>query len=64
MVEEDRDRIEILTQITAAHAALDGVALAILERRLRAGADKDAAGDEQEAFAHEVTAAVARLIGR
>ena len=57
MVEDERYCIDILTQISAVRAALDGVALKVLEDHIqhcvREGGDDKAA---------EVTAAVERLI--
>jgi DNA-binding FrmR family transcriptional regulator len=57
MIEEERYCIEILTQISATRAALDAVALKILEDHVqhcvREGGDDKAA---------EVTAAIERLI--
>jgi DNA-binding FrmR family transcriptional regulator len=57
MVEEDRYCIDIITQIAATRAALDGVALKVLEDHVqhcvREGGDETAA---------EVTAAIERLI--
>jgi DNA-binding FrmR family transcriptional regulator len=57
MIDEERYCIDILTQISAARAALDGVALKILEGHVqhcvREGGDDKAA---------EVTAAIERLI--
>ena len=57
MIEDERYCIDILTQISAVRAALDGVALKVLEDHIqhcvREGGDDKAA---------EVTAAVERLI--
>jgi DNA-binding FrmR family transcriptional regulator len=57
MVEEERYCIDILTQISATRAALDGVALKILEDHVQHCVREG--GDEKVA---EVTAAVERLI--
>jgi DNA-binding FrmR family transcriptional regulator len=57
MVEEERYCIDILTQISATRAALDGVALKILEDHVRHCVREG--GDEKAA---EVTAAIERLI--
>ncbi len=57
MVEEERYCIDILTQISATRAALDGVALKILEDHVQHCVREG--GDEKVA---EVTAAVARMI--
>ena len=61
MVDEERYCIDILTQISAAQAALDKVALAVLDDHARhcvVGAD---AGD-REARTEEMMGAVARLL--
>lgn len=63
MVEEDRYCIDVLTQISAAHAALDKVALGLLDDHTRhcvieAGEDKR---DERTA---EMMGAVGRLLRR
>ena len=63
MVEEDRYCIEVLTQIAAIQAALDKVALGLLDGHARTcvvGAE----GDLQEERATEMMAAVARLMRR
>ena len=57
MVEEERYCIDILTQVSATRAALDSVALKILEDHVRHCVREG--GDEKAA---EVTAAVERLI--
>jgi DNA-binding FrmR family transcriptional regulator len=57
MVEEERYCIDILTQISATRAALDGVALKILEDHVQHCVREG--GDEKVA---EVIAAVERLI--
>lgn len=63
MVADDRYCIDVLTQITAIQAALDKVALGLLDDHARhcimgAGADHDDEGTE------ELMAAVARLMRR
>nr|WP_205863771.1 metal-sensitive transcriptional regulator [Planosporangium mesophilum] len=64
MVEEDRYCIDVLTQISAAQAALDKVALGLLDDHARhcmkAGAEE---GRSQE-MADEMMAAVGRLMKR
>ncbi len=61
MVEEDRYCIEVLTQITAAQAALDKVALELLEDHAKhcvLDAEKSLQGDRTE----EMMGAVRRLL--
>ena len=63
MVEDDRYCIDVLTQISAAQAALDKVALGLLDEHARhcvIGAD----GDQQSDKTDELMAAVARLMRR
>jgi DNA-binding FrmR family transcriptional regulator len=63
MVEDDRYCIDILTQIAAVQAALDKVALGLLDQHARhcvAGAE----GDEQRDMTDELMAAVGRLMRR
>src|ERR1700688_199810 len=63
MVEQDRYCIDVLTQISAIQAALDKVALGLLDGHARTcvfGAE-DAAREERTA---ELMASVGRLIGR
>ena len=64
MVDEDTYCIDILTQISATTAALENVAMALLEDHLRhCVADAVAAGgDEGEAKLQEATAAIRRLV--
>jgi len=57
MIEDERYCIDILTQIAATRAALDGVALKILEDHVRHCVQE---GGEEKAA--EVTAAIERLI--
>jgi CsoR family transcriptional regulator, copper-sensing transcriptional repressor len=62
MVQEDRYCIDVLTQISAAQAALDKVALGLLDDHARhcvLGAD-----EEREARTGELMAAVGRLMHR
>ena len=63
MVEQDRYCIDVLTQISAVQAALDKVALGLLDGHARTcviGADPA----DQEERAAELMAAVGRLTGR
>ena len=64
MADEDRYCIDILTQISAIQAALDKVALGLLDGHAKhcvAGADGAEAREEKTS---EMMAAVARLLGR
>ncbi len=63
MVEDDRYCIDVLTQISAVQAALDKVALGLMDQHARhcvAGAD----GDERVERTDELMAAVGRLMRR
>jgi DNA-binding FrmR family transcriptional regulator len=63
MVVDDRYCIDVLTQISAAQAALDKVALGLLDEHARhcvMGAEEDAQGEKTE----ELMAAVGRLMRR
>ena len=63
MVEEDRYCIDVLTQIAAAQAALDKVALGLLDGHAHTcviGAD----ADQQDERTEEMMAAVGRLLRR
>ena len=63
MVEDERYCIDVLQQISAAQAALDKVALALVDDHARhcvMGAEPS----EQEAKREELMTAIARLIGR
>ena len=62
MVESDRYCIDIVTQITAARAALDQVALRLLEEHTR-HCVMEAEGQEQAERAEELMAVVGRLVG-
>ena len=62
MVDEERYCIDILTQISAAQAAIDKVALALLDEHTRhcvVGADS---AEEREAKTEEMMEAVGRLL--
>ncbi len=63
MVEEDRYCIDVLTQISAVQAALDKVALGLLDQHA-AHCVIGAAAEEQDAKTEELMAAVARLMRR
>jgi DNA-binding FrmR family transcriptional regulator len=63
MVEDDRYCIDILTQISAIQAALDKVALGLLDDHAR-HCVMGAQGDEQADKTEELMAAVARLMRR
>jgi CsoR family transcriptional regulator, copper-sensing transcriptional repressor len=63
MVEEDRYCIDILTQISAAQAALDKVALGLLDEHAR-HCVMGAEGADQADKTEELMAAVARLMRR
>jgi DNA-binding FrmR family transcriptional regulator len=63
MVEDDRYCIDILTQISAAQAALDKVALGLLDEHAR-HCVMGAEGDEQLDRTDEMMAAIGRLMHR
>jgi len=63
MVDEDRYCIDVLTQISAIQAALDKVALGLLDEHAR-HCVVGAAGEEQEDKTEELMAAVGRLMRR
>jgi DNA-binding FrmR family transcriptional regulator len=63
MVEEDRYCIDVLTQIGAAQAALDKVALGLIDQHA-SHCVTQAEGKEREAKTEELMAAVARLMRR
>jgi len=63
MVEDDRYCIDILTQISAAQAALDKVALGLLDGHARTCVI-GAAADQQDERTEEMMAAVGRLLRR
>ena len=63
MVEEERYCIDVITQVSAVQAALDKVALELLEDHTRhCMAGGDAAGHEERT--DELMGAVRRLLGR
>jgi DNA-binding FrmR family transcriptional regulator len=61
MIDEDRYCIDVLTQISALQAALDKVALALLDDHVR-HCVMQAAPAQREARAEELVAAVGRLV--
>jgi len=63
MVEDDRYCIDVLTQISAVQAALDKVALGLLDGHAR-HCVADASGAEREDKTEELMAAVGRLMRR
>jgi DNA-binding FrmR family transcriptional regulator len=63
MVEDDRYCIDVLTQISAIQAALDKVALGLLDDHAR-HCVMDAEAGEKSEKAHELMAAVGRLMRR
>ncbi len=65
MVEEDRYCIDVLTQISAAQAALDKIALGLLDEHTRHCLLGEGEGpNDAEAQADELMAAVGRLLAR
>jgi DNA-binding FrmR family transcriptional regulator len=65
MVEQDRYCVDVLTQINAARAALDQIALGLLDGHLRTCLLGDGEGPTgAEAQADEVMGAVGRMLSR
>ena len=64
MVDEDRYCIDVLTQISAIQAALDKVALGVLDDHARHCVVGGAAHGEPQEMTDELMAAVARLMRR
>jgi DNA-binding FrmR family transcriptional regulator len=62
MVREDRYCIDVITQITAARAALDKVALGLLDDHAHHCVSGAATADERDAKTAELMAAVGRLL--
>jgi DNA-binding FrmR family transcriptional regulator len=62
MVDEDRYCIDVLTQISAARAALDKVALGLLDDHTQHCVMGAPAGPERDAKTAELMAAVGRLL--
>ncbi|HYN91146.1 MAG TPA: metal-sensitive transcriptional regulator [Thermoleophilaceae bacterium] len=64
MVDDDRYCIEVLTQISAVQAALDKVALGLLDGHARHCVIEDAEEGEKDELTSELMAAVGRLMRR
>ncbi len=64
MVEDDRYCIDVLTQISAIQAALDKVALGLLDGHARHCMNEGAAEGRADEMATEMMAAVGRLMKR
>ena len=64
MVDEDRYCIDVLTQISAIQAALDKVALGLLDEHARHCVVGGRSEDEPEELTDELMAAVGRLMRR
>ena len=64
MVDEDRYCIDVLTQISAVQAALDKVALGLLDEHARHCVIGGHGGAKPEEMSDELMAAVARLMRR
>jgi DNA-binding FrmR family transcriptional regulator len=64
MVDEDRYCIDVLTQISAIQAALDKVALGLLDDHVRHCVKEGAAEGRTDEMATEMMAAVGRLMRR
>ena len=62
MVDEERYCIDILTQISAAQAAIDKVALALLDEHTRHCVVGAGSSEEREAKTEEMMEAVGRLL--
>jgi DNA-binding FrmR family transcriptional regulator len=62
MVDEERYCIDILTQISAAQAAIDKVALALLDDHTRHCVVGAGSAEEREAKTEEMMQAVSRLL--
>ena len=64
MIEEDRYCMDVLTQISAARAALDRVALGVLDAHVRHSVVGGHGPGSEEERIDELMAAVGRLAGR
>jgi len=64
MVDEDRHCTDVITQISAVQAALDKVALGLLDGHARHCVAAAHGEDEPEEVTEELMAAVARLMRR
>jgi DNA-binding FrmR family transcriptional regulator len=62
MVEDERYCIDVLTQIAAAQAALDKVALGLLDDHTRNCMSEQVSGAKREAQVEELMGAVGRLV--
>jgi len=62
MIDEERYCIDVLQQISAARAALDKVALELVDDHVR-HCMMDAAPGEREAMTQELMTAIGRLVG-
>ena len=64
MIDDDRYCIDVLTQISAVQAALDKVALGLLDEHARHCVIEGRAGGDQADLTDELMAAVGRLMRR
>jgi CsoR family transcriptional regulator, copper-sensing transcriptional repressor len=64
MVEDDRYCIDVITQISAIQAALDKVALGLLDGHARHCVVGDGSDDEPDVLTDELMAAIGRLMRR
>lgn len=64
MVEEDRYRIDVLTQVSAIQAALDKVSLGLVDGHARVCMSHDEGGEPAGAQVDELMGAVGRMLGR
>jgi DNA-binding FrmR family transcriptional regulator len=64
MVKDDRYCIDVLTQISAIQAALDKVALGLLDDHVKHCVKEAVVDDRTEEMTDEMTAAIARLMKR
>jgi CsoR family transcriptional regulator, copper-sensing transcriptional repressor len=64
MVEDERYCIDVLTQIAAAQAALDKVALGLLDDHTRNCMSEPVSSAKREAQVEELMGAVGRLVSR
>jgi DNA-binding FrmR family transcriptional regulator len=64
MVADNRYCIDVLTQISAVQAALDRVALGLLDGHARHCLQRGAVGDRSDELGDELMAAVGRLMRR
>ncbi len=64
MVEDDRYCIDVLTQISAVQAALDKVALGLLDEHVKHCVVGGHAPGSQEELTDEMMGAIGRLLGR